>query len=62
MHRLVLLLTGLMRMHPKVTQKNTDSLSKLLKTLATVPDTPLTFGTFLPICESLLKASKKKHP
>lgn len=61
-HGLVLLLTGLMRLHPKITKKHDDTLSKLLKTLNDVPDVALTFGTFLPICESLLKASKQKQP
>jgi hypothetical protein len=60
-HGLVQLLTGLAKQHPKFSTKHHDSVSKLLKSLDTVPDAVLTFGTFLPICDTLLKASKKKH-
>jgi len=60
-HGLVQLLTGLMRQHAKLTQKHNDTISKLLATLSTTADVALTFGTFLPICEALLKASKLKH-
>ena len=56
---LVQLLTGLMRMHPQVTKKNDDTLSKLAATANSTPDVALTFGTFLPICDALLKANKK---
>lgn len=60
-HGMVQLLTGLAKQHPKFTTKHHDSTSKLLKSLDAVPDVALTFGTFLPICEALLKAAKKRH-
>jgi len=59
LHGFVQLLTGLAKQHPKFTTKHHDSVSKLLKSLDAVPDAVLTFGTFLPICEALLKG--KKH-
>lgn len=60
-HGLVQLLTGLAKQHPKFSSKHHDSVSKLLKATDAVPDSVLTFGTFLQICETLLKAAKKKH-
>ena len=60
-HGLVQLLTGLAKQHPKFSTKHHDSVSKLLKSLDFVPDAALTFGTFLPICDALMKAPKKKH-
>ena len=53
---LVQLLSALIRMNPESTKAHHDSLDKLRATLASSPDEPLTFGTFLPMCESLLKA------
>ena len=58
---LVQLLSGLMRMNPKSTKTDQDRLNKVASSLANVPDAALTFGTFLPICESLLKASHKRR-
>ncbi|MEP7337894.1 MAG: hypothetical protein ABI977_09120, partial [Acidobacteriota bacterium] len=54
---LVQLLSSLMRMNPKTTKDHHDTLTKLLTGLANIPDVALTFGTFLPICESLSEAS-----
>jgi hypothetical protein len=61
MKGLVQLLSGLIRMNPKSSKTHHDTLSKLVASLTNVPDVALTFGTFLPICESLLKASHKPH-
>lgn len=55
------MLAGLVRLNQKSTKSHHDQLTKHLETLATVPDAVLTFGTFLPICETLLAASHKKH-
>jgi hypothetical protein len=58
------LLGGLIKLNPKSTKSHHDTLSKHLASLATIPDAVLTFGTFLPICETLLKAAahaKGKH-
>ena len=61
MKGLVQLLSGLIRMNPKSTKTHHDTLSKFVASLANVPDVALTFGTFLPICESLVKASDKRR-
>jgi hypothetical protein len=51
----------LIRMNPKSTNTHHASLDKLVASLVSTPDVALTFGTFLPICESLLKARHKLH-
>jgi len=61
MKGLVQLLTALIRMNPKSTNVHHASLDKLVASLVSTPDVALTFGTFLPICESLLKARQKRH-
>jgi hypothetical protein len=61
MKGLVQLLNALIRMNPKSTKTHHTSLDKLVASLANAPDATLTFGTFLPICESLLKARHKLH-
>lgn len=53
---LIKLLSNLIKHHPKATQSHHEALSKLLKSLEGLPDSALTFGTFLPICEVLIKA------
>jgi hypothetical protein len=60
---LVELLGGLIKLNPKTTKSHHDTLTKHLQSLAAIPDAILTFGTFLPICETLLKAAhaKGKH-
>jgi hypothetical protein len=60
---LLVLLGGLIKLNPKTTKSHHDTLTKHLQSLATIPDAILTFGTFLPICETLLKAvhAKGKH-
>jgi hypothetical protein len=59
--RLVQLLTGLMKMNPASTAAHHSAMADILANLDKTPDVQLTFGTFLPICESLLKASEKKR-
>lgn len=61
MKGLVQLLSGLIRMNPKSDKTHHASLDKLVASLASTPDVALTFGTFLPICESLLRARHKLH-
>jgi hypothetical protein len=61
MKGLVQLLSALVRMNPKSTKTHHTALDKLVASLAGAPDAALTFGTFLPICESLLKARHKLH-
>jgi hypothetical protein len=61
MKGLVQLLSGLIQMNPKSTKTHHETLNKLVASLASAPDVALTFGTFLPICESLLKASPKRR-
>jgi hypothetical protein len=61
MKGLVQLLNALIRMNPKSTKTDHALLDKLVASLAGTPDVPLTFGTFLPICESFLKARHKPH-
>jgi hypothetical protein len=56
---LLQLLTALARISPHRTKEHHTPLEKLEASLASAPDTPLTFGTFLPICDSLLKARRK---
>jgi hypothetical protein len=55
------LLAGLIKLNQKSNKSHHDKLSKHLESLDTVPDAVLTFGTFLPICEALVKANHKKH-
>ena len=59
MKGLVQLLSGLIRMNPESNKKHHASLDKLVTGLASAPDVALTFGTFLPICESLVRARHK---
>jgi hypothetical protein len=61
MKGLVQLLTSLVRMNPKSTRAHHASLDKLMASLAGGPDMPLTFGTFLPICEAMLEARHRPH-
>jgi hypothetical protein len=55
------LLAGLIRLNQKFGKQHHDKLTKHLDSLAAVPDAVLTFGMFLPICETLLEGSHKKH-
>ena len=61
MKGLVQLLSSLIRMKPKSNKNHHAALDKLMTGLAGAPDMPLTFGAFLPICESLLRARHKLH-
>lgn len=58
---LVQLLSGLAKMHPNTPKATHDGLATLLQNLGKAPDVVLTFGTFLPILSSLMKASPKKR-
>ena len=55
------LLGGLIKMNPKCTREHHDTLAKHLEDLAKIPDTILTYGIFLPICETLLKAAHSRR-
>jgi len=55
------LLGGLIKLNSKSTKAHHDSLAKHLEKLSTIPDAVLTYGTFLPICETLLKAAHAKR-
>jgi len=60
LHGLITLLSNMVKQHPKATKAHHDALSALLKSFTGVPDSVLTFGTFLPICEALMKAPAHK--
>src|SRR5664279_497732 len=53
------LLAGLVRLNHKSNSAHHQSIGKHLDSLASVPDSVLTFGSFLPICETLMAAAKK---
>ena len=57
---LIALLGNLVKLHPKATKAHHDALAATLKNLTGATDAPLTFGTFLPICEALMKATPHK--
>jgi hypothetical protein len=56
----VKVLSNLVKHHPKATKAHHEALSELLKTLSSAQDAPLTFGTFLALCEAMLKAPAHK--
>jgi hypothetical protein len=58
---LIQLLGGLMKMNNKATSAHHKTITSLLVQLNGIPDTPLTFGTFLPICQMLIESSAKSH-
>lgn len=60
LYGLIKLLGNLIKMHPKSTKAHHDALSLTLKNLTGVPDATLTFATFLPICDTLMKAPPHK--
>jgi hypothetical protein len=60
-HGLFQLLSSLIKMNPKATKAHHDSLAKHLSDLGKVPNEVLTYGTFLPICETLIKAAHNKR-
>ena len=60
-HGLFQLLSSLIKLNPKATKAHYDSLAKHLADLGKVPDAALTYGTFLPICETLLTAAHHKR-
>ncbi len=61
LYGLVGLLGNMIKTHPKATKAHQEALSKLIKSFTGVPDAPLTFATFLPICASLMKAMGEPH-
>ena len=58
---LLQLLGGLMKINDKATTSHHNKITTLLVKLDGIPDAPLTFGTFLPICEKLIESSGKSH-
>jgi hypothetical protein len=58
---LVQLLGGLMRMSGKATAAHHKSITTILAQLDTIPDSNLTFGTFLSVCQTLTESSGKAH-
>ena len=58
---LVQMLGGLMRMSSKATASHHKSVAAILSQLDAVPDTNLTFGMFLSICQTLMESSSKTH-
>ncbi len=57
---LLQLLGGLMKMNEKATPAELKTINTMLGQSDLLPDAPLTFGTFLPICQKLVQASEKK--
>ncbi len=57
---LIQLLGGLMKMNEKATAAEHKSINTMLAQLDLIPDTPLTFVTFLPICQRLVQSTEKK--
>jgi len=53
------LLTQLMKMNPKITDRHQSAISNSLAEAGQVDDFPLTFGTFLPICQKFLESKGK---
>lgn len=60
LHSLIVVLGNLIKHHPKATKAHHKLLSITIKNLEGVPDAALTFGTFLPICDILMKATPHK--
>jgi hypothetical protein len=59
-HRgLVNTLTQLMRMNPSITEAHRNVIGSALTQAAQADDFQLTFGTFLPICQSFIEAKGK---
>ena len=48
-----------MRMSSKVTAAHRKSITAILANLEAVPDTNLTFGTFLSVCQTLIESPGK---
>lgn len=57
---LISVLGNAIKHHPRATKAHHEALAKLLKTLEGMQDAVLTFGTFLPLCETLVKAPPVK--
>jgi hypothetical protein len=57
---LVNLLTQLMSMNPKFNAHHKSVLDDARAEMAKMDDFPLTFGTFLPVCQKLMEAQAKR--
>lgn len=60
LHGLLILLNNIVRHHPKADKSHQDELDVVMKDVAKLPDTPLSFGMFLPICDAIMKAMEKE--
>jgi hypothetical protein len=58
---LVQLLGNLMRMSRKAKSSHHRSIATILSRLDAFPDSNLTFGTFLSVCQKLIESSGKTH-
>jgi hypothetical protein len=61
LHALIILLGNVIKYHPKATKEHHNEAEKVLKKFTGVPDGALTYGTFLSICEALMKAIRHKR-
>ncbi len=57
---LLQLLGGVMKMNEKAPAAELKAINTMLAQSDLLPDAPLTFETFLPICQRLVQASEKK--
>jgi len=57
---LIKILGNLVKMHPKATKAHYEALAEVLKGFTGVPDSLLTFSSFLSICDALMKAPAHK--
>lgn len=60
LHGLLVLLNNIVRNHPKADKSHQDELDLVMKDVSKLPDTALTFGLFLPVCEAIMKAMSKE--
>lgn len=54
------MLTQLMKMNPKITEAQKSAINNSLAEAGQMDDFPLTFGTFLPICQKFLESKGKR--
>jgi hypothetical protein len=54
------MLTQLMKMNPKITEAHKSAINNSLAEAGQIDDFPLTFGTFLPICQKFLESKGKR--
>ena len=60
LHGLITLLRNIVTNHPKSDKSHEDELAVVLKDVSQLPDIPLTYGVFLPLCESIMTAKEKE--